>query len=54
MYYDIKINILCKIMYPPIHHFGFKCVVTFFMFAEYHSRDNYRRQKIRLLKNQKN
>jgi hypothetical protein len=39
-------------MYPLNHHIGFKIVVSFFMFAEYQSRNAYRRAKINLLKTQ--
>ncbi len=41
-------------MYPLYHHFGFKCIVSFFMFAEYNNRIAYRKAKIELLKNKNN
>jgi len=40
-------------MYPLFHHIGFKCIVSFFIFAEYKSHNDYRRTKIELLKAQK-
>ncbi len=41
-------------MYPLYHHFGFKCIISFFMFAEYSNRNAYRNAKLNLLKNQNN
>ena len=36
-------------MYPLYHHLGFKCIVSFYLFAEFQSRNAYREAKLKLL-----
>jgi hypothetical protein len=42
----------CILMYPLYHHLGFKCIVSFYLFAEFQSRNAYREAKLKLLKEQ--